>query len=111
MSTTVSITFDELKRREPELAALEHWIRRTVTPVMNRPNRCGNAWWYGGVDDHPAGFDGFKGKLKILIGWYRNGRTHPDPEVEKVLLSEAAYDAAYEHLFALMPDCQNCSCL
>jgi hypothetical protein len=109
--TTVTITFDELKRHEPELAALEVWIRQTVAPVMNLPFRCGNAWWYGGFTDHPAGEGGFEGKLQTLVGWHRTGRTHPNPEVEKLLLSEAAYGVAFGALLDLMPSCQGCSCI
>ncbi len=39
-----------------------------------------------------------------LVGW---SAAKEDP----VLRSGAAYDAAYETLYALLPDCRNCLCL
>ncbi len=38
-----------------------------------------------------------------LVGW---GSNHPDP----ALRTSAAYDVAYQTLYDLLPDCQDCGC-
>jgi hypothetical protein len=47
--------------------------------------------------------------MAVLIG---NRRT-PDPADpnDAVLRSSAAYDAAYHHLYALLPICRTCGCV
>jgi hypothetical protein len=64
-------------------AEVQRWAQRS----------CANDIWY-----RPGGL---KQRMANLVG---HGARNP------ALKSSEAYDVAYEHLYALLPDCRNCWC-
>ncbi len=95
MITTIP-TWEDLAAREPRLTQL----RRAVEQVTAEDGQrfCANEYWYAS-----AGGPNFRGQMMRLVGWHAE---NPDP----VLHTMAAYDTAYETLYALLPDCRNCDC-
>ncbi len=86
------MTWEDLARLEPELRRLEQDILSLRRRSRGWRTFCANDVWY----------DLFKPRLVYLAGW---GARNP------ALRSEEAYDLAYEHLYALLPDCRGCLCL
>jgi hypothetical protein len=86
------LSFEELCRLEPALAFLESRIRSERQ--RKAESYCANQHW----------IRYFKPELTILVGWFSK---HPEPQVR----SQEAYDAAYQHLYQLLPDCRNCACI
>ncbi len=89
-------TWDDLVRAEPRLAVLRSEVERVTAEDGQR--FCANEHWY-----RHAGGPNFRGQMIQLVGWCAE---NPDP----VLHSMAAYDTAYETLYALLPDCRDCDC-
>ncbi len=89
-------TWDDLVRLEPRLAGLRAEIERITARDGQR--FCANEHWYG-----YNGEPGIKRKLVRLVGFRAQS---PDP----VIRSMAAYDVAYQTLYALLPDCWGCDC-
>ena len=111
-------TWEELAAAETDLCRLEHLARWMGGHA--RPSWCANAVWYRFL----------KPELCRLVGWSR-GRVpepaHDGPRpllicmadvkpsrhvpattaAERLLRSRVAYDVAYEHLYALLPDCRH----
>jgi hypothetical protein len=85
-------SWSELCRLEPRLRTLAAEIR-AVRDDPDSTHYCANADWYAR--------GGFKDRLCELVGWSVD---HP------VLGSTEAYDAAYEKLYDLLPDCRDCGC-
>jgi hypothetical protein len=106
MTTTATLTFDELAKLEPGLRRLEFEILRCKHAHRRKRNLCGNGIWYG-YGRFP--WYRFKSQMSALVGWGRLG--DPDNPDERILKSEAAYATAYEHLYELLPHCRNCACL
>ncbi len=88
-------TWAQLVRQEPLLAGLEVSIRQ-VKPEGRY--FCANRCWYGFGSWQGRGF---KARLERLVGW---GARNP------ALRTSDAYDAAYQHLYNLLPDCRQCAC-
>jgi hypothetical protein len=96
---------------DPTLRNLERFCRSRAAEAARKRNRCGNAAWYG--------YGAFRGlsspreQLVFYVGWRRERppAARTTPEQEAVLCSSAAYDAAYRHLYEMMPDCTDCACL
>jgi hypothetical protein len=121
------LTFADLARAEPLHGGLEMAIK-ALSP---RPGKgfCANDLWYGA----------FKPVLLRAVGTHRGYLPDPaiDPDTlprfvelddllskpdpprsdatgnrwEQVLRTSDAYDMAYDHLYALLPDCSRCNCL
>ncbi len=89
-------TWDDLVRLEPRLAALRAEVERVT--AWNGQRFCANEHWYG-----YNGESGIKPKLVRLVGVRAE---NPDPDLH----SMAAYDVAYQTLYALLPDCWDCGC-
>ncbi len=89
-------TWDDLVRAEPRLAVLRSEVERITARDDQR--FCANEHWYG-----YNGQAGIKRELVRLVGFRAE---NPDP----VLHSMAAYDVAYQTLYALLPDCWDCDC-
>lgn len=107
--TTATLTFDELARLEPRLRDLARDIERCKYAHRRKRNLCANGIWYGSGRFWTYQF---RKRLTFLVGWYRSpGRQEPTSETEAVLRSVEAFDCAYDHLYHLLPDCRNCSCL
>jgi len=104
--TATTTTFAELCRLEPRLAALADDIRAFAHATRRKRNFCANGSWYG-YGRFPRDF---KRRMSALVGWERYA-THPDPDAQKLLASATAYDAAYRHLYRLLPPCRVCACL
>ncbi len=85
------MTWETLVRLEPELRRLEQDILAVRRRSRRRRTFCANSVWYRI----------FKPRLVNLVGW---GARNP------YLRSSRAYDVAYEHLYALLPDCRGCLC-
>jgi len=82
-------TWTRLVEIEPRLAVIEAEIR-AIRPGRNF---CANAVWYG-YHKRPS----LKEKMSRLVGW----------DAANPLLRDCeAYDAAYEHLYRLLPDCRH----
>ncbi len=79
--------WSELASIEPRLKELE----REVLSIKGGKRFCANAVWYG-YDGKPS----YRERLTQLVGWGSD---------DSRLTGEAAYDAAYEHLYGLLPDC------
>jgi hypothetical protein len=91
------LSWGVLVAEEPALAELERELR-AIEDDPARPAFCANLVWYGRED--PEGRS-YKERLHPLVGWEaRNPK----------LRSEHAYDLAYDHLYALLPDCRDCLC-
>ena len=91
----MELTFDELARREPDLAELLAEARALFS--SNDPNFCANAAWFGyGTYRH----SGLKPRLLQLVGW----RARKD---DPILHSEAAYDLAYATICDVLSDCRD----
>ncbi len=86
------MTFEELEKLEPRLAALLAEAR--AVPSRGKPDFCANRAWYGN------GRDGLKAKLGKLAGWNAEGA---DPRLH----SEKAYDVAYQAIYEALPDCRH----
>ena len=108
--SALSLTFAELVRLEPALAALEAEVLAygRVAAMADRLNRelgrapaprCANGPWY----------HSFKPRLTALVGWGRPGR--PAAGELAVLWSAEAYDMAYDALYPMFPPCRGCACL
>lgn len=96
MAEPPTLTFEELCAAEPLLQSL----KRSCTAESRRVHGssdpyCANAFWYGYSD--PSG--GVRGRLGRIIGWGRVPQEPPE------LCSQAAYDVAYDTLYALLPNC------
>lgn len=105
------MTFSMLCSLEPRLRDLERAVTARGSEDGRRPGWCANAAWYGFGRYHG---EGFKARLAALVGYHRVGPPHgrpADPRAEAVLRSSSAYDAATEHLYALLPGCRRCGCL
>jgi hypothetical protein len=92
-------TFAELARLEPalnDLLAEAKAHRRKAGRHF-----CANDVWYG-YDDPDLGL---KRQLSALVGW------HADPGADPRLRTCAAYDVAYQAIYAGLPDCRDCGCL
>ncbi len=89
-------TWDDLIRLGPRLAALRAEVERVT--AWNGQRFCANEHWYG-----YNGQPGIKRDLIRLVG-FRAESTDP------VIRSMAAYDVAYQTLYALLPDCWDCDC-
>lgn len=86
-----AVTWEDLIALEPRLEQLERDIRYHAS--QHRVDRyCANRHWYGYLGL------GFKDRLCVLVGWEARGMT---------LRSSEAYDVAYDHLYALLPDCRH----
>ncbi len=90
------LTWDDLVRAEPRLAVLRAEVEQITAGDGQR--FCANEHWYG-----YNGQPGIKRELVRLVGFRAE---NPDP----VLHSIAAYDATYQELYALLPDCWDCDC-
>lgn len=89
---TRPITWRQLVALEPRLTWLLAAARGT-RDTGETPSFCANAVW----------LEDFKPMLNRLVGW---GAWRRDP----VLRSSAAYDLAYGHIYAALPDCRECLC-
>jgi hypothetical protein len=89
--TSASIPFAELCQAEPRLAELERDIRSVKDTGKEF---CANEHWYVSP--------GFRARLYHLAGWHAE-----KPE----LRTSQAYDIAYDHLYALLPNCRKCRCI
>lgn len=85
------MTLEELFREEPGLARLEKRIR-AERKHRRDPSYCANQAWI---------FE-FKPELVKLVGWRAQ---------KPQLRTSEAYDAAYDALYRLLPDCRNCACI
>jgi hypothetical protein len=92
--------FAEIRKIEPALAELERRIKAHARKHRGAERYCANRWWYGYWDPDRRG--GFRREMKALVGW-----SAANPE----LRTSKAHDAAYEHLYRLLPNCRNCGCL
>ncbi|MFT4040725.1 MAG: hypothetical protein QM692_21270 [Thermomicrobiales bacterium] len=97
-AVTVIPTWDDLIACELRLAALLVEMQ-AVTDDPAKPTFCANDHWYG----YGNRGQGFRRRMVSLVG---NSRK-PEP----VLGTEAAYEVAYDTLYAVLPDCRNCQCL
>ena len=106
--------FAALVEVEPALALVEALVcdlRRSHDAKMrHKPGFvfCANYTWYGhdGLYDSASNpvfvpRPSIKRMLEGLVGW----RAH-----KRELRNEKAYDTAYEHLYALLPNCHGCNC-
>lgn len=94
------LTWGKLTKLEPELIMLETMIKREAPTRDDEGERyfCANNVWY----------EKYKPILLRLIGKYREDKLkYNDP----YLKTSNAYDTAYTHLYNLLPDCCNCSCI
>jgi hypothetical protein len=85
--------FDRLAELEPGLKALLKKAEQTRDRAFN-PSFCANDLW----------FREFKPQLVLLVGWTARKE---NPEIQ----SAAAYDLAYDRIYASLPDCRECGCL
>jgi hypothetical protein len=92
--------FNSLCALEPLLSDLESHIK-AIRDRGDSPSFCANHRWYGCVGCNVCE-GGLKQELVRLVGWRAR---HSD------MRTEAAYDAAYEYLYQLLPPCRNCTCL
>jgi len=76
---------------EPRLAKLEMAIRG----VTSDDGFCANSLWYGYNGNNDGGF---RTQMSRLVGWAAEC---------SALRTMAAYDTAYEYLYALLPDCSH----
>lgn len=106
------LSWHRLVQLEPRLAGLEE----DALDLHAGPGFCAAAVWTRSL----------KPRLTRLVGWDRHGHDEePDsgdavllydllnsglPEVNRrgALWSSGAYDVAYDHLYALLPDCHDC---
>jgi len=90
----------QLAQLEPRLADLEERILAHTSRNLTTPKYCANAWWYG----YPhTGQEGFKAQMMLLVGMLAHGSDY--------IRSSAAYEAAYDYLYNLLPDCKKgCAC-
>jgi hypothetical protein len=103
MMATEALTFDLVAAAEPRLKVLEADVRRAAAEHGGDTPRCANGMWYG--YGSLAHYD-FKARMCGLVGCERVERGAPS-----VLGGSEAYDVVYEHLYAILPDCLNCSCM
>lgn len=89
----MKITWEYIVQLEPKLLELEKQIK-AVKDDRTKPSFCANNVWYRQ----------FKPKMVVLVGWSSKSKL---PE----LMTDDAYDVAYDHLYALLPNCRNCMCL
>ena len=82
------LTLDDLIAREPRLADL----RRRVRAERGGPGYCANEAWYG-----PKGY---RREVIALVG-------NLSESDDAALRTSAAYDAAYQTLYRLLPDCDH----
>jgi hypothetical protein len=85
-------TWKDLIVRDPRLEQLERDVRYHAAQHRIGRYYCANLHWFGYVGP------GFKDRLVRLVGWEANGW---------MLRSSEAYDVAYDHLYALLPDCRH----
>lgn len=97
-NTPVTLTEAEhwalLTIAEPKLADLLAEIQALHTEPPTTPFCANDAWFQP---------DGFHRRLLTLVGWEADA-------APPVLRTEAAYDTAYNTLYAALPDCRECSC-
>lgn len=87
-----ALTWTDLVDQEPRLGLLERDI--LYHAKQHQSGRyCAHRHWFG-----YAAPQGFKDRLCQLVGWEANGST---------LRSSEAYDVAYDHLYALLPNCRH----
>ncbi len=82
------MTFSEMAKIEPRLQALYNEVQQVKA---KKKAFCANRVWY----------KYFKPQLILLAGW--NAK---NPQ----LRTTEAYDVAYQAIYELLPDCQNCLC-
>jgi hypothetical protein len=87
------VTWSQLTAAEPRLIALLEEVKHVRNRAGKQRSFCANDAWY----------TFFEQKMGRLVGWERAGHL--------LLGTEAAYDAAYQHLYALLPNCRKCGCL
>ncbi|MDR1704222.1 MAG: hypothetical protein LBS19_06010 [Clostridiales bacterium] len=80
--------FNEYAQYSGELRELEKEILEYAEQNRHTKNFCANHIWYGN----------FKIRLCKLVGWSAK---------DKRLNSEKAYDAVYDYLYNLLPDCNH----
>jgi hypothetical protein len=81
--------FQSLAELEPLLGSLMREAASTID--TGDKSFCANRVWY----------QRFKPRLEAIVGWHR----HSGPDVLK---TAEAYGAAYEAIYAALPDCRNC---
>lgn len=86
------ITYQQLAKLEPQLAALRQSAEALAKEESLRDVACGNRPWYQ--------TRGLKDRLSTMVGM---DARHPDP----VVRSSDAYDVVYDTLYRLMPDCRH----
>jgi hypothetical protein len=84
-----ALNWEDLIELEPRLEQIERDVRYHAEHHRTGPY-CANRFWYG--------YDGlgFKDRLCAVVGWGSDGQR---------LRSSEAYDLAYDHLYALLPNC------
>lgn len=92
-------TFSQLCKIAPFLRAIELAIKRVS--AEGNPHFCANDAWYR-----------FKPLLLWTVGWDAKGKyPKASEDDQRLIASEEAYDVAYDHLYAILPNCRDCSCL
>ena len=97
-------SWDQLVDLEPRLADLERAVRssRCLWPDSAGDScQCALERWYG----KSSGDLSFKQRMWMLVGYGRLLSAPPDGN-DPLLSSSLAYDAAYERLYNLLPDCK-----
>ncbi|WP_417736292.1 hypothetical protein [Rosistilla oblonga] len=88
------MTFEELCEIEPRLTELERKAKAAELVKYDR-QFCANAYWA----------DAIKPALTSLVGWDLVG------EADDRLKTMEAYNLTYDHLYSLLPNCNQCGCV
>ncbi len=94
-----ALSWQRILEEEPMLKELRRELKR-VKDDGSAPSFCANAVWFGYRLNRPAERSP-RDKVRALAGWSARNPT---------LRSQSAYTIAYEKLYALLPDCRDCSC-
>lgn len=82
--------FRQCAKEQNILYLLEEEIKAHAKTNANNPDYCANEHWYEE--------GGYRQRLENLVGW-RSGIP--------ILQTSEAYDACYEYLYDLLPDCNH----
>jgi hypothetical protein len=88
-----ALSWEDLTDLEPRLEQIERDVLFHASRSRSGAPYCANRFWYGYLGL------GFKDRLCAVVGWESDRRT--------TLRSSEAYDVAYDHLYALLPDCRH----